>query len=68
MQVSTVYFPVSQADFNSLTVMDRIFVYGTSPRGFTCCLHCYGLWNTHGHGKTYKILISRGGLPRDGAW
>jgi hypothetical protein len=25
MQVSTVYFPVSQADFNSLTVMDRIF-------------------------------------------
>ena len=43
-------------------------INGVSPRGFTYGLYCYVLWSTQGHGKTYKIPISRGGLPCDGAW
>ena len=49
-------------------VRNEQHINGVSPRGFTYGLYCYVLWNTQGHGKTYKIPISRGGLPCDGAW
>ena len=60
-----------RADINKWGQSSRIhirLVNGVSPRGFTYGLYCYVLWSTQGHGKTYKIPISRGGLPCDGAW